>query len=334
MKSRWGLLLLVILLFLVILLSCSLGSADLSMMDSLRILLLQKNEEVYQTIIWRIRLPRILFAGISGFGLATVGTAFQGLFKNPLADPHILGVSSGAALGATLAMLSGITLHFAGLGVISIFAFIGAILTVLFVYQISGRGGNVPVVNMLLAGTAMSTLFSSMISLILSMKQDQVQKVYMWTLGSFSSATWTKVFFLMTIVSISSLILYFYHREMDILVTGIESAESLGVNTKKIRKIILVIASLSVAACVSVAGIIGFVGLVVPHWMRILFGPKHAYLFPLAGLCGASFMILCDTVARTLIAPSEIPVGVITALIGSPYFIFLLQRNRKENINL
>lgn len=333
-KISYGIVFLLLLLPFMILFSSSVGSADLSMFDSFQILLLKPYEKVYQTIIWKIRLPRILFAGISGFGLAIVGTAFQGLFKNPLADPHILGVSSGAALGATLAMFSGIGIHFMGLGVISIFAFIGALITVMVVYQLSASATKAPMVNMLLAGTAISTLLSSLISLLMTMRQDQIQKVYMWTLGSFSSATWTKVGFLFFVILLGSLLLYVFHREMDIMLIGVESAESLGIDTKKIRKFVLLIASFMVAACVSVAGVIGFVGLVIPHWMRLIFGPRHSSLLPLAGLCGASFMILCDTIARTIIAPSEIPVGVITSMIGAPYFIFLLYQNRKESINL
>lgn len=343
-KDMWYKLILIIILFMCIVISASLGSADLSVTDSLKIIFsriphfgkridLSEIAEVYLRIVWQIRMPRILLAGLVGCGLSVVGAAFQGLFRNPLADPHILGVSSGAALGATLAMLSGIGFHFFGLGVIGTFAFFGALLTAFIVYQISCVGSKLPVVNILLTGTAISTMLSSVISLLMTFHHDKIEKVFLWTMGSFSAATWDRVLFLFIFTVTCCGVLILFSTELDVITTGNDTAESLGINTVRIKKIIMIVASLQVAACVSVSGIIGFVGLVIPHCIRMISGPRHKGLLPLSCIGGAIFMIICDTIARNAAAPSEIPVGVITAMLGTPYFIYLLQRNKKGGLS-
>lgn len=330
-----------VVLILVILFASSVGSANLSMMDSLKIILKripflnrfvanEEYREVYTKIIWQVRLPRIFMAGICGSSLAIVGACFQGLFRNPLADPHILGISSGAAVGATIALLSGISMSFLGLGVVGIFAFIGAILTALVVYQLSCVGNKLPVVHILLTGTAINSMLSSLISLAMSLDREQIEKVYLWTLGSFSSANWKKVLFLGIIALVGSIIIGLYSKELNLITTGEETAESLGVDTAKAKKVLIAVGALLVAACVSVSGIIGFVGLIIPHCIRIISGPKYQKLIPLSCFLGAIFMILCDTLARIILAPSELPVGVITSILGAPYFIFLLHRSKKK----
>lgn len=330
-----------LLLIIVILFASSVGSANLSMVDSLKIILLRipflnklidgsEYREVYIKIIWQVRLPRIFLAGICGSSLAIVGACFQGLFRNPLADPHILGISSGAAVGATIAMLSGISMSFLGLGVVGIFAFIGALVTALVVYQIACVGNKIPVVHILLTGTAINSMLSSFISLVMSLDREQIEKVYLWTLGSFSASNWKKVLFLVIIALICSIIIGIHSKELNLITTGEETAESLGVDTARAKKILIAVGSLLVAACVSVSGIIGFVGLIIPHCIRLISGPKYQKLIPLSCFLGAIFMILCDTLARILIQPSELPVGVITSILGAPYFIFLLQRNKKK----
>ncbi len=340
-KSSKGWILLLLVLFILIIVAASFGAANLSLKDSVLILLTQipgledkqmmgQLEEVYIKIIWQVRMPRILLAGLTGCGLSIVGATFQAIFKNPLADPHILGISSGAALGATVAMLTGVTIPFLGFGMVGAFAFLGALLTVLLVYQITCIGNKISTTNIILTGTAISTMFSSVISLLMSFHHDQIEKVYLWTLGSFSAATWNKVGFLTVFVVIAGLVILFFQKELDVITIGNDTAQSVGIDLPKTRKILIVFASLLVAACVSVSGIIGFVGLIIPHCMRILFGPKHKKLLPLSALGGAIFMIFCDTLGRNLVAPSEIPVGVITAIIGTPYFIFLLQHNKKK----
>lgn len=332
-----------ILLLTVIVICASVGSANLSVADSLKIIMMkipglsglvdsEAVKPMYIRIIWNIRVPRILLAGLSGATLAMVGACFQGLFHNPLADPQIIGVSSGAALGATLAILSGLSLSFLGLSVIGVFAFIGAIITVFFVYQLSCTGNKASVVHIVLTGTAVSTMLSAVISLLITINGKNLEKVYMWTLGSFSAATMTKVKFLLVFFVIGASILMMFSKELDIIATGEDTALSLGVDTAKVKKILIIASAFLVAACVSVCGTIGFVGLIIPHCVRMIFGPKHGRLLWLSALCGAIFLILCDTLARTIAAPGELPVGIITSLCGGPYFIFLLYRSKKRMV--
>ena len=333
--------LLVIGLLLIILVSASVGSSSISILDSLKVIIYKipkmnkiidasEINDIHYRIVYQIRLPRILLSGLVGGGLAVVGCAFQGLFRNPLADPHILGVSSGAALGATIAMLSGLSLNVAGLGLVGLFAFIGALLTVILVYVVAGVGKNSSISNVLLTGTAVSTLLSSIVSLLMTFNREQLEKVYMWTLGSFSGASWSKILFLLIFVLVCCTSLIFYGKELNVILTGEDAALTLGINLKKVKRHIILWASLLVAACVSVSGIIGFVGLIIPHCIRLISGPNHKRLLPYSIFAGAIFMILCDTIARTIAAPSEIPVGVVTAIFGAPYFIFLLYYSQRK----
>ncbi len=321
--------------------SATIGSAQLSIGDSFQLILsripllsnLISTEGIpstYERIVWNIRIPRILLAGISGASLSIVGVCFQGLFRNPLADPQMIGVSSGAALGATIAVLSGASLSFAGLSGIGIFAFLGAILTVLLVYGISFTQNRSLPVHIILTGTAVGSMLTAVISLLMSIKREEIEKIYMWTLGSFSGASMTKVGFLSIFFVIISLVIYYFAKDLDLILTGEEAALSLGVDTVKVKKVLMISASILVAACVSVCGTIGFVGLIIPHIVRFICGPKHKRLLPLAALTGATFLIWCDTIARTIRAPGELPVGIITALCGAPYFIFLLRRSQKK----
>ena len=340
-KNYFYISLLCVFLLLCIVVSASVGSASITPMDSLKLIVNKLPfvntiidtadiKEVYEIIIWKVRLPRILEASLVGGGLAVVGCTFQAIFRNSLADPHILGISSGASLGATLAILSGLTLNFLGVGVTSIFAFIGAILTVLLVYKLGGLGGKMITTNILLTGTAIGTMLSSFISLLMIYNRDQLEKVYLWTLGSFSSANWSKISFLFIISIIAVTTLVVFSRDLNVILTGDEVASSLGIDTKKLKSILILLCSVLVAASVSVSGTIGFVGLIIPHCMRLIVGSDHRLLLPVSYLSGAIFMIICDTLARTIAAPTEIPVGVITAVFGAPYFIYLLYRNSKN----
>lgn len=332
----------ILILCVIIVSAATVGSSSLSVFDSLRIILskipvvsdfipMDGIKATYITIVWKSRVTRILLSGLSGACLAMVGACFQGLFRNPLADPQILGVSSGAAFGATLAMLSGISISILGLGAIGVFAFIGAIITVAFVYVLSGRGNQSSSVYIVLIGTAISSMLSAVISFLMSINRNQLERVYMWTLGSFSSASVDKVRFLALFFVLCSGVLFYYARELNVISIGEETALSLGISTEKVRKRLIFASSLLIAACVSVSGIIGFAGLIVPHCMRLLFGPKYERLLPLCAIYGAIFMIVCDTIARTILAPGELPVGVITSLCGGPYFIFLLIRQKKNS---
>ncbi len=280
-------------------------------------------------IVMQVRLPRVVLAMLVGAGLSAVGGVFQGLFRNPLADPHILGVSSGAAMGATIALFAGFSFGAAGMGAVSICAFIGAVLSMIAVFLVSGKGGKRAALTMLLTGTAISTLLSAVISLLMSLNRDSAEKVYLWTLGSLSASGWAKVGWMTGIFAAGFLVLVVLAKDLNLLAMGEDTAGSLGVETGPVRILLVVFSSLMVAGAVSVSGIISFVGLVVPHCMRFLFGSDYRRLIPVSVLGGAIFLLLCDTVARTVVAPGELPVSVVTAIIGAPYFIVLIKRNVK-----
>lgn len=330
-----------IFLFLCILASASVGSSSITIVDSFKVILSKipiinnwidtaDIKEVYEVIIWKVRLPRILQASLVGGALAVVGCTFQAIFRNSLADPHILGISSGASLGATLAILSGITLNFFGLGITSIFAFVGAVLSVLLVYKIGCLGGQFMTTNLLLTGTAIGTMLSALISLLMIYNREQLEKVYLWQLGSFSSANWNKVIFLTVISVICVTTIFMFGRDLNVILTGDDIASSLGIDTVRLKNILILICALLVASGVSVSGTIGFVGLIIPHCMKLLVGSDHRFLILFSYFGGAGFMVICDTIARTIAQPTEIPVGVITAVFGAPYFIYLLYRNTKS----
>lgn len=317
----------------------TLGAAEISFMDALQILLrkvpvigrkITEGEvtKSFETIIYNIRLPRIILSAVIGMGLSVVGAAFQGLFKNPMADPYVIGVSSGAALGASVAIVFGGRFILGIFPTVQVSAFIGAILTVLCVYEIAKVGGRVPAVTLLLAGVAVSAMASAMISLLMIFNRDQADSIIFWTMGSVSAARWDQVAYLFPLVSIGTMIIMFYSRDLNLMMTGEETAQNLGVEIEKTKKILLLVSSLMIAFIVSSSGIIGFVGLIVPHAVRLLLGPDHRVLIPFSALGGAVFMILSDTLARTLLAPMEIPVGAITALFGAPYFLFLLHKTK------
>lgn len=340
-KNYFEMIVLSIFLLLCILVSASVGSASLTIGESLKILLAklpvvsrglssEAIKPMYEVIVWKVRMPRILQATLVGGSLAVVGCTFQAIFRNALADPHILGISSGASLGATIGIMSGMTVNFMGLGVTSIFAFIGAILTVGLVYRLGTLGRRMVVTNILLVGTALSTFLSAMISLLMIYHREQLEKVYLWTLGSFSSANWYKVSYIALITCLGIGIIWMFSPDLNVLMTGDEVAASLGIDIVKVKRLLIIVASLLVAVSVSISGAIGFVGLIVPHCMRLLLGYDHKKLIPFCALGGASFMVICDTLARTVAQPTEIPVGVITAIFGAPYFIFLLYRHTKS----
>ncbi len=339
--SALVLVILILILVAVILVSMSVGSADISVGDSFRIILSRmpgfrsiidsaQFSQPHLTVIWQVRLPRIFVAVFVGGILSIVGAAFQSIFRNPLADPHILGVSSGAALGATVAMLipsvSGLAIPFLGLGSTGIFAFGGALITVFIVYQVAKIGGRYSTVNVLLTGTAISTLFSSIISLLMTFNHDQIGKVYMWTLGSFNSASWARVRFVLIFAAVGVVVLTMCAQKLNVMLVGEEEAETLGINVQRLRRFVIVFASILVAAAVSVSGIIGFVGLMIPHCVRMICGPDLRRIIPYGFILGAAFLVVCDTLARTIAAPTEIPVGIITAICGAPYFIYLVWR--------
>lgn len=330
-----------LILFVAMVVAVSVGSANLSVEDSLKLVVdkipllgnlvdVSDIGTIYEVIVWKVRMPRIILSALVGGALAVVGGAFQGVFGNSLADPHILGVSSGAALGATVGMLTGISVSFFGLGSISIFAFGGALVAVFFVYNVSKIGGEISTTNMLLTGTAISTMLSSIISLLMTFDQERIDRVYMWTLGSFTAANWEKNLFLFIVVALGVTIMFSLSGKLNVMMMGEEEAKSLGIDTVKTRRAIILVSSMLVASAVSVSGVIGFVGLIIPHSVRMISGPNNKTLMPYAFLWGAIFLVVCDTIARTIASPTEIPVGIITSIFGAPYFVVLIVRNNKK----
>ncbi|MDD2233799.1 MAG: iron chelate uptake ABC transporter family permease subunit [Desulfitobacteriaceae bacterium] len=285
--------------------------------------------EVQHGIIMQLRLPRIIQAAIVGASLSVAGAVFQGLFRNPMADPYVLGVSSGAALGAVVAMLTGGTLFSAGFLAVPLFAFIGGVLTIAVVYYMSRVGKVVPVMTLLLAGIAVSAFLSALVSLLTYFAGEKLDQVVFWLMGGVSGASWSRVVAMLPYVIIGFCFIYYYAKELNVLLLGEETARHLGVNTEKVKKILLGAASLLVAAAVATSGIIGFVGLVVPHFIRLAAGPDHRFLLPASALLGANLLIAADALARIIISPAELPVGIITSMVGAPMFIYLLKKRKK-----
>lgn len=283
--------------------------------------------DAHNRILFVVRIPRVLGAALVGMALAGAGVVFQGVLRNPLAEPYVLGISSGAAFGATLTIVTGISFTFLGMTAISIGAFIGAIVTMYAVYNIARVGMKTSVTTLLLSGIAVSFLLSSMVSLMIALNRDQVERIIFWTMGSLSSVKMSQIEVIYIPILICVVLFIFFSRDLNVMLLGEESATSMGIDVVLLRKILLVTASIATAFSVSVSGIIGFVGLIIPHAMRLIVGPNHKYLIPASILAGAIFLIISDTIARTIIAPGQLPLGVITAIIGAPYFIFLLYKN-------
>jgi len=284
---------------------------------------------VYRDILLQIRIPRVLLAAAVGSSLAVAGAVFQGLFRNPMADPYVIGISSGAALGAVFAMLSGFSLALGGFGAVPLFAFAGGITTIILVYSMARVGRAVPVMTLLLAGIAVSAFLSALVSLLTYFAGEKLHQVIFWMMGGLGGATWHQVRVMIPYALVGYICVSLFSRELNAMLLGEETASNLGVDTEKVKKILLAGASLLVAAAVSTSGIIGFVGLVVPHFVRLVAGPDHRFLIPASALLGGSLLIATDALARIVIAPSELPVGIITALIGAPMFVYLLKKRKK-----
>ncbi len=284
---------------------------------------------VYRDILIQIRVPRVLLAAAVGSSLAVAGAVFQGLFRNPMADPYVIGISSGAALGAVFAMLGGFQLALGGFGAVPLFAFFGGIATITLVYSMARVGRAVPVMTLLLAGIAISSFLSALVSLLTYFAGERLHQVVFWLMGGLGGATWHQVKVMIPYALAGYICVSLFSRELNAMLLGEETARNLGVDTERIKKYLLAGASLLVAAAVSTSGIIGFVGLVVPHFVRLVAGPDHRFLLPASAVLGGSLLIATDTLARIVIAPSELPVGIITALIGAPMFVYLLKRRKQ-----
>ncbi|HWO74931.1 MAG TPA: iron ABC transporter permease [Bacillus sp. (in: firmicutes)] len=288
-------------------------------------------DPMYESIVLSIRLPRVLLAGLIGASLAIAGAAFQGLLKNPLADPYTLGVSSGASLGAVIVLYLGLSipgLHSFTLPVLSIcFAFLTILLVLLFARLASK---SMSVATIILTGIIFNSFIGAFISLLIALSGDELRQIIGWLLGSVSMRGWEYIQLILPFFFIGSLILIFNSHELNVLSFGEEKAKHLGVHVQRRKLWILLAASMLTGSAVAVSGTIGFVGLVIPHLARLLWGTNHKHLLPLSMIIGAGFLIVADLVSRTIISPSELPIGVITSIIGAPVFAMLLLRGRLE----
>lgn len=324
-------LLLLLLSVLLLLFLCTFGSAELTLSQVIaavgyRFFGVGERVGNHGAIVY-LRLMRTLLAYVTGAALSVSGASMQAVFSNPLADPHILGVSSGAALGAAVATIFCAQTTAWGLSTVSLFAFIGGLLAALCVLFVARVGGQSGTTGLLLSGVAMGAFLSAMLSGLLAVHRDSAESVYMWTMGSFSAATGGKVCLTAAVTLACVLLLLSMSREMNLLLLGDAQAQSLGVRVTLLRWVLLTLATLMTACVVSVSGVIGFVGLMVPHAVRRVTGADHKRLLPACALAGGMFLMTADTAARSLLS-YEIPVGVLTSLLGGPFFLFLLKKHR------
>ena len=278
-------------------------------------------------IFWNLRMPRIVLSVLVGAALSVCGAAYQSVFRNPLTDPYVLGISSGASLGAAIAILLGLEAYLLGVGAC---ALVSGLLTILVIYRIASIGNRMHTTTLLLTGVCITFLMSALISFLMVLRQDKMDSIIFWTMGSFASASWTDVAIVAPVVAIGIGVVLYHCRDLNLLLAGSETAKSLGVEVERVKKVLLLATTLMVAFCVSTCGVIGFVGLVVPHCIRLVSGPDNRRIVPYAIVVGALFLLMCDTMARTLLMPAELPVGSLTALVGAPLFIYLLYKNKKN----
>jgi iron complex transport system permease protein len=284
-----------------------------------------------EAIVWLIRLPRVIVAGIVGAGLATAGAIMQGLFRNPLAEPSLTGVGPGAVLGAVAVFVSG----WGAASVVAVpFAAIAcALLALIVVYTIATRGGSTPITTLLLTGIAVGSFLTAMSSLLISMNivtWQVAQEIVFWMMGGLDSRTWAHVGISTPFVLVGLGAAMFQARTLDLLLLGEETAVSLGVDIEPTKRLLVATSAILTGASVAVAGLVGFVGLIVPHAVRLLLGPGHRTLLPASAIAGAAFVILCDLAARTVRPPAEIRLGVVTAMCGAPLFLMLMMRRFRE----
>ncbi len=318
-------------------LAASIGSVNIPFLSTLRILLdklplidiTPSWPDSYSIIVLEIRLPRVVLAGLVGSALATAGATYQGLFRNPLADPYLIGVAQGASLGAVIGFLLPVGWNIAGFGLIPLLAFIGALVSTTTVYLLARVGKTLPVTTLILAGVALGSLLGSIVSYLIISSDEKLHSIIFWMMGSFSLSKWTEVSVVLPYVAVGTAIIIIFARLLNVMQLDEEQAQQLGVNVERFKIILLAAATLITAASVSFVGTIGFVGIIIPHAVRLVWGADHRFLLPLAVLTGAIFMILTDLVARTVMAPTEIPIGVITAICGAPFFLYLLRRRKK-----
>lgn len=288
-------------------------------------------DPMYTTIVWNIRFPRVVLAGLVGASLAIAGAAFQGLLKNPLADPYTLGVSSGASVGAVLTIFLHISIPVIGSYTLPFLSILFALITIIAVLIFAKRiDRSMKVETIILTGVIISSFLSAFISLMIALTGDELRQIVSWLMGSVSMRGWEYIQIILPFFLIGSFLLLMNGNELNAMSFGEERAQHLGVNVKRRKMLVLTAGSILTGAAVAVSGTIGFVGLVIPHLTRLLWGPDHKHLLPLSMLTGSAFLILADLTARTVISPTELPIGVITSLIGAPVFAAILIRNKRK----
>jgi iron complex transport system permease protein len=326
-KRRLRFFLILLVLFAAgIFLSLTKGSVETSFLDVWNSLV--HNEQTFATILLQIRLPRALLAFLVGASLSLSGAILQGYFQNPMAGPFVVGVSSGASFGAVLAIFFGLNMNFLGFSLQSVFAFGAGFAVVSLVYVLSQKRGILKVETLLLTGIAAGALASSLTSFLIFLKSESFEQAVFWLLGSFQFSDWVQIRVIFPYFLICFVISHWLAKDMNLLVLGDETAQSLGCPVSRVRKIFLAVSTLMAASSVSVSGIIGFIGLIVPHWVRILIGPDHRHLFLFSSFTGGVFLLYSDFLARTILFPTELPIGIITAVVGAPFFIYLLNQRR------
>ncbi|GAA0744739.1 iron ABC transporter permease [Clostridium oceanicum] len=333
--------LIILSIFLVILVLCvgiSIGSSNINLLDTISILF----NKIFHTpitkdidknnisIIWSIRLPRVLLAFIVGSSLSVSGAVVQSILKNPLASPYTLGVSSGASLGVGLVLISGIYVPFIGKLAMPFVGFLCGVTTVFFIIRFSSKvDKGMSNKTIILAGMVFSLFFNAILTTITALNSEDIKSIVLWQMGSFAMKGWSYVkvgipFFIIGIMGVM-----FYLKEMDILSFGEDQAKSVGVDTYKVKKNLLIFSSVLTGSAVALSGVIGFIDLIIPHIIRKIFGAKHSYVIPMSVIWGGCFMVITDLIARTIVVPSELPVGAITALIGAPFFAYIYFKKSK-----
>jgi len=326
---------LAMLLPVVALLSLTVGTVSISWVEALRAVVGSSSTTQIDTILFDIRLPRILLAIFVGAVLATTGAVMQGLFRNPLADPSLIGVSSGASVGASLMIVTAGGFiqggALVGISLVSIGAFVGGFTATLLVYRLATSGMGTSVTTMLLAGIAIGALAGALNSLLSYFSDnDMLRQISLWQMGNLSGASWLKVS-IMGVVTI--LLMGLFPRDsraLNALLLGESEARHLGINVQRVKRRLIVLTALGVGVSVAVAGLVGFVGLIMPHIIRLMIGPDHRWLIPASGLAGAILLVVADSLARVVVIPAELPTGILTAILGAPFFVALLLQQRKD----
>jgi iron complex transport system permease protein len=299
----------------------AMGSVSIPFANVVRALTGGSVSETERTILLEIRLPRVLMAMTVGAGLSVAGLVFQAMLRNPLAEPYILGISSGGTVGAIIA----ITFSFGALGT-PLASFIGSALVMLLVYLIGHRRGHLDANTLLLGGVMVGAFFNAAILLIIALSRQELRNAFLWLMGNLSNADTSSALIVGPLVAATAAVLLLQARRFNLIATGDETATQLGIDVNRVRRTSYVLASLITGLAVSVSGVVGFVGLIIPHICRMIFGPDHRLLLPASFLAGAAFLVIADTFSRTVLAPTEIPVGAITAAIGAPFFVYLLRK--------